>query len=192
MTSGHVSLSVARAAVCIAIFALGASPALARGSHPGQTLSTTKQYRHAARSQPAVPGYVVVLSSSSTQVRVSGLPVDEFSIPFAIPSASGVALGLPSATLFATKRLCSQRRTKCSEQGFPSTQAWFPVAAGFLRSGDVALATLNVSIHEAVADAKAGRPIPAGLLVAGLSAQQDRFRLGVRLPVGAAATALAK
>jgi hypothetical protein len=165
MASGNVSFSIARAAIPAVILALGASPALARGPYLRGTPTKT-QYRHAPRSQPALPGYVMVLSANSTQVRVLGLPVDEFSVPFAAPS-SGVTLGLPSAALFATKQLCSRRRTRCAEQGFPPTQQWFPVSAGFLRSGDLALAILNVSVQEAVADNRIGRPVPAALLVDG-------------------------
>lgn len=180
--NGEASLSIARAAVVAVVLALCASPALARGSSLRGTRSTTKR-SHAARPRPNLPGYVLVLSASSTQVRVAGLPVDEFIVPFAAQSASGVALSLQSAALFATKQLCSQRRTRCTEQGFPPAQAWFPVSAAFLRSGDLALAALNVSVQEAAADARAGRPVPAALLVDGSSAGAARPRgVGFRRP----------
>jgi hypothetical protein len=181
MTSGNVSFSIARAAVPAVILALGTSPALARGPDVRDTPPKT-QYRHAPRSQPALPGYVEVLSVNSTQVRVLGLPIDEFGIPFVVHAASGVALGLPSAALFATKQLCSQRRTRCTEQGFPPAQQWFPVSAGFLRAGDLALAILDVSVQEAAADYRSGRPVPAALLVDGSSVANRRGHSVFGLP----------
>jgi hypothetical protein len=171
MTIGDVPFSIARAAVPAVILALGASPALARGPYVRSAPPKT-QYRHATRSQPALPGYVEVLSANSTQVRVLGFPVDEFSVPFAARSPSGVALGLTSAALFATKQLCSRRRTRCAEQGFPPSQQWFPVSAAFLRPGDLALAILDVSAQEAAADVRVGRPVPAAELVDGSSVNQ--------------------
>jgi hypothetical protein len=173
MTIGDVTFSISRAAVPAVILALGAAPAVARGPYVRGT-PPKGQYRHAPRSQPAPPGYVEVLSANSTQVRVFGLPVDEFSVPFPARSPSGVALSLPSAALYATKQLCSRRRTGCAEQGFPPSQQWFPVSAAFLRPGDLALATLDVSVQEAAADARAGRPVPAAELVDGSSIANHR------------------
>jgi hypothetical protein len=166
------SALIARAAVLAAILALGASSALASDSYLRDARSTT-QYLHAPRS-PALPGYVVVRSVSSTQVRVSGLPVDEFEIPFAAHSGSGVALGLPSAALFAIKQMCSRRRTRCDQQGFGPSRQWFPVSARFLVPGDIAIATLDASVQEAATDYRSGRPVPAALLVDISPAQHQR------------------
>jgi hypothetical protein len=157
------SFLVTRAATLAAVLALGGSSSIARGLLPPKPRSVDHAGQR-QRSQPTVPGLAVIIAVTATQLRVSGIPLDEFGVPFAVHSTRGIRLSIASADMFADKQLCSQRPSFCSQRGFPPTQQWFPISGAFLRPHDRVILILGVSAQTAAADYRSGKPAPVSSL----------------------------
>jgi hypothetical protein len=162
-----VAAAISAALVALA---LNASAALAHihppYNPPRYLLRAARRHVHAQRSEATQPGFGVVLSSSSSELQVSGLPLDEFGVPFVVNSGHGLKLSVASANLYVTRQLCAQRARSCSTQGFPSTQQWFPVSAASLLPHDVVLVTFGVSAQTAASLYRQGTTVPAAYVFA--------------------------
>jgi hypothetical protein len=108
----------------------------------------------------APPGFVTVLSATSSSASVTGIPFDRLNFPVTVSATPPMELKTTRALVLASSALCHVR-AGCKKGTGP---AWPTVKPSYIRRGDRLAVTLNTSYQTAYSDLKAHLPVPTSLI----------------------------